>query len=301
MDSELISMKSSFSTRRYAHPGGSLLSAGAMLFIALVVGASFARTSYAWGPSAHRLVNSWAIETLPSPLKEFFNAHRDYLTEHASDPDRTIRKDRNEWQSHYIYLDKYGSFPFPNLPHSFQSAVQVHGSRKINRNGLLPWRVGEHSLYLTNAFKAENWEAVRFNASLLGHYVTDAHQPLHTSSNFDGQLSGQSGLANRYGSSLIDRYIAFFIMNPGKATRIEDPTEHAFEITLGSHIWTDNILLADLQARRGRVDYTDEYYDTLYSRLSGMVMQQINAACHDVGSYWYTAWVNAGRPALPAQ
>ena len=301
MDSELISMSSPISTRRYVQPGGSLLSAGGIFVIALVALGSFARTSYAWGPSAHRLVNSWAIETLPSPLREFFNANRDYLTERASDPDRTMRQDRNEWQSHYMYLDKYGSFPYPNLPHSFQRAVVVHGSRKINRNGLLPWRIGEYSLYLTNAFKAEDWEAVRFNAALLGHYVTDAHQPLHTSSNFDGQLSGQSGLANRYGSSLIDRYIAFFIMNPENATQIEDPTENAFEIALESHTWTDNILLADLQARTGQVDYTDEYYDILYSRVSSMVMQQINAACHEVGSSWYTAWVNAGRPALPTQ
>lgn len=78
-------------------------------------------------------------------------------------------------------------------------------------------------------------------------------------------------------------------MNPENATRIEDPTENAFEIALESHTWTDNILLADLQARTGQVDYTDEYYDILYSRVSSMVMQQINAACHEVGSYWHTA------------
>ncbi|MEE8177600.1 MAG: hypothetical protein V3T65_06370, partial [Acidobacteriota bacterium] len=96
-------MSSPVSTRRYVQPGGSLLSAGGIFVIALVALGSFARTSYAWGPSAHRLVNSWAIETLPSPLREFFNANRNYLTERASDPDRTMRQDRNEWQSHYMY------------------------------------------------------------------------------------------------------------------------------------------------------------------------------------------------------
>lgn len=294
-------MDSPISSHPFTHLRKKLLPVSWVLFITLLILGSSARTSYAWGPSAHRLVNSWAIETLPSPLKEFFKANREYMTENASTPDATMRQDRNEWQSHYMYLDKYGSFPYRNLPHSFRRAIVAHGSRKINRNGLLPWRIGEYSLYLTNAFKAEDWDAVKFNAALLGHYVTDAHQPLHTSSNFDGQLSGQSGLANRYGSSLIDRYIAFFIMNPENAAQIKDPTEHAFRITLESHTWTDNILLADLQARRSQVDYTDDYYDALYSQVSSMVMQQINAACHEVGSYWYTAWVSSGRPTLPTQ
>ncbi len=294
-------MDSPIFSRPFTCLRGNLLPVSWVLLITLLILGSSAQTGHAWGPSAHRLVNSWAIETLPSPLKEFFKANREYMTENASTPDAAMRQDRNEWQSHYMYLDKYGSFPYRSLPHSFRRAVVAHGSRKINRNGLLPWRIGEYSLYLANAFKAEDWDAVRFNAASLGHYVTDAHQPLHTSSNFNGQLSGQSGLANRYGSSLIDRYIAFFIMNPENAAQIKDPTEHAFRVTLESHTWTDNILLADLQARRSQVDYTDDYYDALYSQVSSMVMQQINAACHEVGSYWYTAWVSGGRPTLPTQ
>ena len=31
-------------------------------------------------------------------------------------------------------------------------------------------------------------------ASTLAHYIQDAHQPLHVHNNYDGQLSGQTGL-----------------------------------------------------------------------------------------------------------
>ncbi|MCZ6515667.1 MAG: hypothetical protein O6850_07370 [Acidobacteria bacterium] len=272
---------------------------GFLLAVVVCLGA-VPRIAYGWGPSAHRLVNAWAIETLPQPLKRFFTSHRSYLTEHASDADGAIQQDGNEWKNHYVHLDKYGRFPYTGLPQSFPRAVQIHGSRKLNRNGVLPWRIAEFKGNLTRAFENEDWEAVMEHAATLGHYVTDAHQPLHTSSNYDGQLTGQAGLANRYGSGLVDRYINFFIMRPERSAWIEDPTEHAFTMVLESHIWVDNLLLADRQSRKGLVGYTDEYYDNLYSSTSGMLMRQINAACHDVGSYWYTAWVNAGRPPLPS-
>ena len=294
-------MQSKLTSRRlFRFKRPPLLKPELCLLTLLIIGL-FPETHYAWGPSAHRLVNSWAIETLPSRLRAFFNTHRQYLTEHASDSDLAVQENNDEWQHHYLFLDRYGRFPHANLPHVFQRAVQLHGSRKVNRNGILPWQIQEYSLNLTKAFQEGNWEAVRLYAAQLGHYVSDAHQPLHTSSNFDGKSSGQSGVANRYGSSLVDRYINFFIMDPEDSTKIDNPVERAFQIILESHTWVDNILLADLRARDGLMDYTDEYYDNLYSSISLTLMEQINAACHDVGSYWYTAWLNAGRPMLPPE
>ena len=49
----------------------------------------------------------------------------------------------------------------------------------------------------------------------------------------------------------------------------------------------------------GLPDYTDEYYDRFYNRVGPTVVHEINDAAHDVGSYWYTAWLNAGHPQLP--
>jgi len=77
----------------------------------------------AWGPMGHDIVNTWAIQTLPSEMRGFFEANRQFIVEHANDPDLWMKKDRYERKRHYIYMDKYGIFPFLELPHGFKQAV----------------------------------------------------------------------------------------------------------------------------------------------------------------------------------
>ncbi len=257
--------------------------------------------SYAWGPTAHRLANAWAVESLPPEIRGFFEANRQFLIDHANDPDEWVKKDRYELKHHYIYLDKYGFFPFLTLPHSFQRAVEQYGSGRVNRDGLLPWHIGEYSLRLTTALKAHNWEQAKLDAAVLGHYVADAHDPLDTTQNFDGQLTGQAGLATRFGSRLVNQYSNFFIFRPDDAVKLDDPTESAFRICLEAHTWVERIVLADRQSREGLPDFTDDYLDRFYSEVGATAMREINAAAHNTSSYWYTAWLNAGHLALPGR
>ena len=255
----------------------------------------------AWGPTAHDIVNTWAIQTLPPEIRSFFENNRQFLVEHANDADELMKKDRYERMRHYIYLDKYGVFPYPALPHNYERAKEKFGSWRINRDGMLPWQIGEFSLRLTKAMKAGNWEEVKLDAAALAHYVADAHDPLHTTQNFDGQLTLQTGLSARFDIHLFDRYSKFFIMHPESAVKIDDPTEYAFQTCLASNVWVDLIIWSDLRARESLTDYTDEYYDRFYNQVGPTVVHEINAAAHDAGSYWYTAWLNAGRPQLPGR
>lgn len=255
--------------------------------------------AYAWGPTAHQIVNTWAIQTLPPEVRGFFRANQQYLVEHANDPTLWMKKDRYERMRHYIFLDKYGLFPYLELPHSFQRASEKFGRGHINRDGVLPWQIGEFSLRLTNAMKTSNWEEAKLDAAALAHYVADAHDPLHTTQNYDGQLTQQTGLEDRFGNSMMDRYYRFFLMHPDDAVKIDDPTEYAFRMCIEANVWVDLIVWSDRRAREGLVDFTDEYYDHFYSQVGANVMREINAAAHDAGSYWYTAWLNAGKPPLP--
>lgn len=257
--------------------------------------------AYAWGPTAHRLTNRWAIATLPGEIRGFFEANRQFLIDHSNDPDALMTKNLFERKQHYIYMDKYGMFPFLALPHSYFRAVERYSKSRVNRDGLLPWQIGEFSLRLTNDFKAQNWEQAKLDAAALGHYVADANDPLHTTQNYDGQLTGQTGLADRFESRLIDRFSHFFILAPADATKISDPTELAFQITLDAYTWVDRIVLEDRRALEGFSSFNDDYFDRFYSQVGSIAMHQINAAAHDVGSYWYTAWLNAGRPNLPGR
>jgi hypothetical protein len=267
----------------------------------LVLWSLWAGAAYAWGPTAHHIVNTWAIQTLPPEIRGFFEANRQYLVEHANDPMLWMKKDRYERMRHYIYLDRYGLFPYLELPHSFQRASESFGRGRINRDGVLPWQIGEFSLRMTNAMKANNWDEVKLDAAALAHYVADAHNPLHITQNYDGQLTQQTGLEERFGDRMMNRYYRFFIMHPDDAVKISDPTEYAFQMCIEANIWVDLVVWSDRRARDGLVDYTDDYYDRFYSQVGATVMREINGAAHDAGSYWYTAWLNAGRPQFPSR
>jgi hypothetical protein len=258
-------------------------------------------SALAWGPTAHDIVNTWAIYTLPADIRPFFENNRQFLVEHANDPDEWIKKDRYERKRHYIYLDKYGVFPYPTLPHVYQRATEQFSSWRINRDGVLPWQIGDFSLRLTKAIKDGKWDEVKLDAAALAHYVADAHDPLHTTQNFDGQLTQQTGLADRFETRLPDRYSKFFIMHPEGAVKIDDPTDFAFQTCVEANIWVDWVVWSDVHAREGLRDYTDEYFDRFYDQVGQTLVREINAAAHDAGSYWYTAWLNAGGPQLPAR
>jgi|YelNatPaOPRAMG01_1025707.scaffolds.fasta_scaffold10268_9 hypothetical protein len=272
-----------------------------MLLLAVTALALTAFPAFAWGPQAHRLADDWAIGTLPAGLHNYFQANRSYILAHANDPAEWMKKDRYERMRHFIFLDKYGIFPYPELPHSYKAAVAKYGQGHITRDGVLPWQIGEYSLKLTNAFRARNWNEVRQDSAALAFYVADAHDPLHTTQNFNGQLTGQTGLELRFGGELVDRYSHFFMFRPAEASEISDPTEYAFQMVLEAHTWVDQIVLADVLALDALPGYTDDYFDRFYSRVGSTAMKEISEAAHDIGSYWYSTWINAGRPELPPQ
>jgi hypothetical protein len=275
-------------------PTFKLLSWGVALW-----GLLTAPTAYAWGPAAHQMVNSWAIETLPPPLRAFFQANRQFLIAHANDPASQIKTDKSERGREYIYLDDYGRFPYLKLPHSFDAAVKQYGKGHVNKDGLLPWNIGKVSLALTEAMRAGNWDQAKLLAAELGFYVADAHDPLHTTLNYDGQLTGQAGLAERFDTVLVDRFRNFFLFTPHDAVKIQDPTEYAFDMVLESNAWVDNVLLADQRSLDDLPGHNEDYYDRFYSQVGSVVVRQLDGAAHNTGSYWYTAWLNAGQPELP--
>lgn len=258
-----------------------------------------APAAYAWGPAAHQLVNSWAVETLPQPLRDYFQANRQFLISHANDSAALLKTDKNERGREYIYLDDYGRFPYLKLPHSFDAAVKQYGKGHINKNGQLPWNIGKVSLALTEAMRAGNWDQAKLLAAELGFYVAEARDPFHTTLNYDGQLTNQTGIAERFSTVLVNRFRNFFLFTPHDAVKIQDPTEYAFGMVLESNTWVDNVLLADRRSVDDLPGYNDDYYDHFYSQVGSIIVRQLNDAAHDTGSYWYTAWLNAGQPQLP--
>lgn len=269
----------------------------APVMLALLVAAP---ASFGWGENAERLIANKAVDTLPDEMLGYFGANRQFLVQHVTDPDEGNAKAPTDPRNNFIQLDHYGQFPFSALPRSYTAAVAKYGRRTIQMYGLLPWQIGLYSQKLTDALREHNWGEAKLAAALLAHYVAAAHDPFNTTINNDGRLSEQPGVNERFGDGLVDRYQLFFFVKPNEAAFIRDPTDEAFEMTLSAHAWLENVLLADQHAHAGLSRYGDEYYDRFYAQAGAVLIRQVSDASTDVGSYWMTAWLNAGRPQLPS-
>ncbi len=272
-------------------------SAAALATLCLVAPAG----AFAWGANGHKLISNKAVDTLPPELRPFFEANRNFIVQHSTDPfDALAKNPVAERRNRILLLDRYGRFPFESLPRDYKAALAKFGKARLEANGVLPWQIGVYNEKLTNALRTHNWEEVRLQAALVSHYVAEAHDPFSTTENFDGKLSGQPGVNQRFGASLVDRFSLFFPVRPNDALYISASYhDQAFEACLTAHSWLEQILLADRRARKGLSDYTDEYYDRFYNQAGAIVIRQLTDAATDVGSYWLTAWRNAGQPALP--
>ena len=273
-----------------------LVGAVALVVLLLLVASP---VSFGWGDNARRLITDKAVDTLPDEMQSWFQSNRYALIQHVNAVAEAEAKIPTGSRNNFIELDHYGPFPFAELPRSYTDAVEKFSKRTVRAHGQLPWEIGLYSKKLTDALRAHNWEEARIDAATLAYYISAAHDPFRSTTNNDGTLSGQPGVNDRFGVGLVDHYQRFFFMRPNEAAFIRDPTDHAFEMSLNAHSWLENILLADRRAHAGLSAYNDEYYDRFYAYAGAVLIRQLTDASTDIGSYWMSAWINAGRPQLP--
>ena len=264
-------------------------------------------TTQAWGFNGHRFITDRAIELLPPEIRPFFQANRVQLVEHSIDPDtyRTMGF-ADEPPRHFLDMDAYGSFPFANLPRDFKEAVAVRGQDFVIKNGTVPWRTEEVYGMLRNAFKdlptrSYSREDIKLFSSVISHYVGDSHQPFHAALNYDGQLTNQHGIHARFESELFDRFRDRLRITPAAATQIPNVRDFMFATLTDSFTHVEAILTADREAVQGRTHYDDGYFAHLYEKTGPIMEKRLSGAMTAVASLITSAWIEAGRPAVPAQ
>jgi hypothetical protein len=263
-------------------------------------------TANAWGFEAHKFIVSRAIDILPEPLRPFFEANRAFIVERSIDPDLWRNAGfTEEPPNHFLDLDAYGKYPFQDLPRSYDSALWKYGIDELRRNGLLPWRTHEIGGRLVRGFQAlrKNGQYaqsdIRFFSAIIGHYVADAHVPLHAVLNYNGQLTGQTGIHNRWEDELFIRYQKQLVIKPGPLKRILNERDFVFDTLLESFQLADDVLAADEKALGSRDAYDDQYFGTLFALSRPILEQRINDAITGVASVITSAWEIAGKPNLP--
>jgi hypothetical protein len=276
--------------------------------LGLAVGMLLPAQAAAWGFTAHRLVNRKATATLPLPLRSLFVANADYLAEHSIDPDLWRDAGRaGEGVNHYLDLDAFGEWPFDGIPRKEEEHLSKFGARARER-GRVPWRSEEVYRELVAAFRAKDPARVLERAAVLGHYVGDAHVPLHAVLNYDGQLTGQTGVHGRWEGDLVDRFLRQIepLVQPGAAAAGAEPVDVVFETLLESFASAQEALESDRVSTGERdyaatpVDdrYADSYYSQLYEREAPRVVARLTRASERLGSLWLSAYEDAGRPPL---
>ena len=244
----------------------------------------------------------------------FYKKHIDYISDHAVDPDRRRNVTKDEAPKHYIDIDHYGTHPFEAVPKQWKDAVKKFSEDTLQEYGILPWNIEKMMYNLQEAFTNQDLDKILHYSADIGHYIADAHVPLHTTENYNGQLTNQKGIHGFWESRIPELKSEEYDYWTGTAQYIEKPIDKAWKVVKASHAEVDSVLKfeAQLNARyapdkkysfedRGNksvkvysVEYTNEY-DKM---LNGMVERRMREAIITVGSMWYTAWVNAGKPDL---
>jgi hypothetical protein len=287
-----------------------------LLRITLVLACStVSSVTFSWGWWSHKEIHRFALQSLPAEMRPFFDVNGDSIIERAVDADRRVFVDKKEQPYHFIDIDRYGKYPFAELPRSYAEAVKKFGKETVDSNGTVPWRIADFTERLTEAMKRGDRKAILFFVSNLGHYVADAHVPLHSTENYNGQLSNQLGIHSRWETQLPEQFGKRYKLEPVQVEYIKDPVDMGFTIILESYQLVDSVLAMERKAREGIPEsdlfttkkergrtvylYSEEYYNRYHKLLNGMVERRMKDSIRRVASFWYTAWMNAGKPDLP--
>ncbi|MDQ3048469.1 MAG: zinc dependent phospholipase C family protein, partial [Bacteroidota bacterium] len=235
-------------------------------------------------------------------------------SEHAVDPDKRRYATPDEAARHYIDIDHYGAHPFDSVPKFWKAAVKKYTEDTLKAYGIVPWHIEKMVYRLTNAFKEENLDLILHYSADLGHYVGDAHVPLHTTENYNGQLTGQRGIHGFWESRIPEMKSEGYDYWTGRAKYVDKVIDKAWNAVKGSNAAVDSVLKfeAELNSRfsqdqkysfenRGATVmkvYSKEYTEAYDKMLNGMVERRMRESIITLGSLWYTAWVNAGKPDL---
>ncbi|MCE3281638.1 MAG: hypothetical protein K0Q66_375, partial [Chitinophagaceae bacterium] len=150
-------------------------------------------------------------------------------------------------------------------------------------------------------------------AADIGHYIGDAHVPLHTTLNYDGQLTNQKGLHSLWESMVPELQLnGYNLDSERKARYLDDPAAAIWGVIRSSFTMVPGVLGVErdismkftdstkyrVQMRNGR---ESKSYSTAFATEYGNVLratinERLLASANMIADFWYTSWVDAGKP-----
>jgi len=254
----------------------------------------------AWGSKGHKKISQYFSASLPAEMAFLIPTWTNFVMNHASDADYRKDEDPDEAPRHYIDIDVYQEFiQTGRIPQTYDSLVMQYGYFFVIDNGILPWATLRTFDSLQKCFERKDWNRSAYFAADLGHYVGDGHMPLHITKNYNGQLTGQTGVHSRYETSLISRYESQIVYAPEPAGYINDVPNYVFGYLYHNYRYVDSILIADTYAsNHAGGTGSAEYYQLLWEETGAFTIGMMSDASTALASLIYTAWVMAGSPEM---
>jgi len=277
-------------------------------------------SSRAWGEEGHRWINQVAAAHLPSDMPEFFRNAGPRLAFLGPEPDRW--RDTRELYGalravnapdHFIDIDKPQNFEaLPDERYKYSDWLRAEG-KDPKEIGFLPYSILEGYQKVQVLFRmwrdpqrASERDQIEQNiiyyAGVMGHYVADGSQPLHTTIHFNGwttssnpELNTREPLHGRFESEYVKAQVRPAdidgVVKP--AARLQDVFSDIMKYLFESQSQVGKLYQLEKTAR-----WNDQNRDPNSKRF---VVARLGAGSQMLANLWYTAWVNSETPLPPSR
>jgi hypothetical protein len=200
------------------------------------------------------------------------------------------------------------------MPRKWTDAVEKFSEDTLLAYGIVPWHIQTVYNRLVIAFEQKDIDYILKNSADLGHYVSDAHVPLHTTENYNGQLTNQKGIHAFWESRLPELFADDYDYLVGTAEYQYSVLDVAWQAVESSFNALDSVLgfekqLAQEFEQDKQYAYEQRGTKTIkvksanfsaayHQKLDGMLERRLRLSITTIGNLWYSAWIDAGQPVL---
>jgi hypothetical protein len=273
-----------------------------------LVGMMVANHGFAWGQKGHQMINKVAVSMVNSAEgKQFLAANKDQITYFASTPDLKWKSGESanlEKPLHWFEIDGYSKLNFNDgiADLFFNAARQQIGAENMSTYGMALWRVSTlYDLLVTSLKKQDYTRAIQVGG-VMGHYVGDMTQPMHATTNYDGQSINKPGVHKYYETTLVDQIAKDSLYNEVVVDAGE--RRHGLERTLGSELTPIELQHAVFEEADGAFNSVDEILQALQGAPDDQYLikdlkPRLAKASALLGKIWDSAFVSAHVSKLP--
>lgn len=269
-------------------------------------------SSRAWGEEGHRYVNLVAAEHVPEEMPAFFRDAGKRLSFLGYEPDRwrdnkELYKALQEVNApdHFIDIDEPKEFEaLPGDRYQYAEWLRSKG-KDPKKIGFLPYSILEGYQKMQVLFRM--WRDKRneserdqieqniiYYAGVMGHYVADGSQPLHTSIHYNGwstslnpDLYTREPLHWRFEGEYVKARIKPEDFSPmvKRAARLQDVFSDTMKYLFESYSKTEDLYRMDKTARWDATNTNAES--------KRFVTERLAAGAQMLANLWYTAWLDS--------